>query len=237
MIELPGRRSFLQISFLQAAITAFPMAALAQEAEAPTPAKAICVKHGTDRFNEALTLGGANTYACKVSTKDTNGALFLLEEKNLRKGGPPRHVHHSQDEWFYVSRGRIHRRGRHREIPAGARRFAVRSTKSSPCVRTRRRKRWTIAHRLPTRRRDGAFLSRDCEDARPRERRKAVSSVRHGIAWTSAVCGLKAPHTAQLPAAFSAEHSSNLCYDVFQVKVRNRPERPQAAFFFCAPRN
>lgn len=105
MIELPGRRSFLQASFLQAAFAAFPVSVLTQDAEAQTPAKAVCVKHGADRLNEALELGGANTYACKVSTKDTGGALFLIEQKNLRKGGPPRHVHHSQDEWFYVVEG------------------------------------------------------------------------------------------------------------------------------------
>ncbi|MGC1483741.1 MAG: cupin domain-containing protein [Candidatus Acidiferrum sp.] len=105
MIELPGRRSFLQTSFLQAALAAFPMVAMTQETEAQTPTKAVCVKHDADRFNEALKLGGANTYACKVSTKDTNGALFLLEQRNLRKGGPPRHVHHRQDEWFYILDG------------------------------------------------------------------------------------------------------------------------------------
>lgn len=105
MIELPGRRSFLQASLFQAAFAAFPAMTLAQENAAQKQAKAVCVKHGADRFHEELKLGGTNPYTCKVSTKDTNGALFLIEQKNLRKGGPPRHLHHSQDEWFYVIEG------------------------------------------------------------------------------------------------------------------------------------
>ena len=100
MIELPGRRSFLQ-----AAMAALPLAALGQEVQSQKPGAAVLVKHGADRFNENLKLGGANLYACKVSSQDSNGALFIIEQKNLRKGGPPRHLHHSQEEWFYVMEG------------------------------------------------------------------------------------------------------------------------------------
>lgn len=105
MIELPGRRSFLQTALVQAVFGAIPATALAQENTTQGPAKAVCVKNGADRFNEELKLGGANTYACKVATNDSAGALFIIEQKNLRKGGPPRHLHHSQDEWFYVIEG------------------------------------------------------------------------------------------------------------------------------------
>lgn len=28
-----------------------------------------------------------------------------MENTSTRKGGPPRHLHHNQDEWFYVIRG------------------------------------------------------------------------------------------------------------------------------------
>jgi mannose-6-phosphate isomerase-like protein (cupin superfamily) len=43
--------------------------------------------------------------ACKVSTKDTGGAIYVFEHRNVGKGGPPRHVHHQQDEWFYAIQG------------------------------------------------------------------------------------------------------------------------------------
>ena len=41
----------------------------------------------------------------KVSTLDTDGALSVAEITSLHKGGPARHLHHEQDEWFYVLEG------------------------------------------------------------------------------------------------------------------------------------
>ena len=41
----------------------------------------------------------------KVSTLDTDGGLSVLEITSFDKGGPARHLHHEQDEWFYVVEG------------------------------------------------------------------------------------------------------------------------------------
>jgi len=41
----------------------------------------------------------------KVSSLDTDGGLFIIENSNDHKGGPPRHLHHEQEEWFYVVEG------------------------------------------------------------------------------------------------------------------------------------
>ena len=41
----------------------------------------------------------------KVLTRDTNGALFIMENRNMVRGGPPRHVHYEQEEWFYFVEG------------------------------------------------------------------------------------------------------------------------------------
>ena len=41
----------------------------------------------------------------KVSTLDTGGGLCVTEITSLEKGGPVRHLHHGQDEWFYVLEG------------------------------------------------------------------------------------------------------------------------------------
>jgi mannose-6-phosphate isomerase-like protein (cupin superfamily) len=46
-----------------------------------------------------------STLAFKVVTQDTQGSLFAMESTSLKKGGPPRHVHPHQDEWFYVLEG------------------------------------------------------------------------------------------------------------------------------------
>jgi len=40
-----------------------------------------------------------------VSAKDTGGGLYVFEHTDMGKGGPPRHLHHEQDEWFYAIHG------------------------------------------------------------------------------------------------------------------------------------
>jgi uncharacterized cupin superfamily protein len=40
-----------------------------------------------------------------VLTRDSSGDLFIFEHTNHKKGGPPRHLHHNEDEWFYVIAG------------------------------------------------------------------------------------------------------------------------------------
>lgn len=48
---------------------------------------------------------GITALAFKVATADTGGALFAIEQTNHAQGGPPRHVHPGQDEWFYAVEG------------------------------------------------------------------------------------------------------------------------------------
>jgi quercetin 2,3-dioxygenase len=48
---------------------------------------------------------GITTLAFKVATADTGAGLFVIEQTNHAKGGPPRHVHPDQDEWFYAVEG------------------------------------------------------------------------------------------------------------------------------------
>jgi mannose-6-phosphate isomerase-like protein (cupin superfamily) len=67
----------------------------------------ITVSAGTDRFQEdSLKIWGLIPLARKLSGADTDGALYVFEHRDMTiKGGPPRHVHHEQDEWFYVVQG------------------------------------------------------------------------------------------------------------------------------------
>ena len=44
---------------------------------------------------------GPNFIDFKVLTRETSGGLFVIENVCHEKGGPPRHVHPDQDEWFY----------------------------------------------------------------------------------------------------------------------------------------
>ena len=48
---------------------------------------------------------GLIPFAIKISSKDTAGQVLLFEHRDMGKGGPPRHIHFEQDEWFYVVKG------------------------------------------------------------------------------------------------------------------------------------
>lgn len=70
--------------------------------------RGVHVPAGTDRHGEnGLKIWGLIPLATKVSTQDSGGLLYLFQHTELGKGGPPRHVHHGQDEWFFVIRGRF----------------------------------------------------------------------------------------------------------------------------------
>jgi len=58
---------------------------------------------GQDRFSDGFNRYGT-TVDCKVSGKDTGGAMCVLEVSNT---GWPRHVNRDQDEWIYVVDGEV----------------------------------------------------------------------------------------------------------------------------------
>jgi mannose-6-phosphate isomerase-like protein (cupin superfamily) len=64
------------------------------------------VPAGGDRFRRQREIGFTRTVIdFKVSTLDTDGGLAICEITAFDKGGPVRHLHHEQDEWFYVVEG------------------------------------------------------------------------------------------------------------------------------------
>lgn len=67
--------------------------------------KAIHVPSGKDRFEQDVKIWGAIPLEVKVSSEDTDGNLFIFEHTDMSQGGPPRHLHFEQDEWFYVRKG------------------------------------------------------------------------------------------------------------------------------------
>jgi mannose-6-phosphate isomerase-like protein (cupin superfamily) len=68
------------------------------------PVKAFQVGADADRFGETLRyLNGR--FDCKVSAADTGGDLCIYDTFRTGKGGPPLHLHHDQDEWFFVREG------------------------------------------------------------------------------------------------------------------------------------
>jgi mannose-6-phosphate isomerase-like protein (cupin superfamily) len=67
------------------------------------PTTARFVAAGQDRLGEHRGLG-VSAIQFKVLPQDTPGVL-VLENTFHRPGGPARHLHHDQDEWFYVVEG------------------------------------------------------------------------------------------------------------------------------------
>ncbi len=64
---------------------------------------ALRVASGADLEGESRGLG-ISTIAFKVSSPNPSDP-FILENTFLAKGGPARHLHYDQDEWFYVLEG------------------------------------------------------------------------------------------------------------------------------------
>ena len=61
------------------------------------------VSAGQDRFGEYRGLG-ISSISFKVTPQDVDGIL-IIENRFREKGGPARHLHYYQDEWFYPLEG------------------------------------------------------------------------------------------------------------------------------------
>jgi mannose-6-phosphate isomerase-like protein (cupin superfamily) len=91
-------------SLLKMFLSAIPAAAVGKLAPAQTVSSGIKIAAGRDRFNKSRSIGVSST-TFKVATPDTAGALFAMEQANTKPGGPPRHLHHHEDEFWYVLAG------------------------------------------------------------------------------------------------------------------------------------
>ena len=95
-------------NFLLTSLFAVPFGAFARLKNFVRPNKGVKVVAGQDRYNGEIKFGGAHPNNLKVSSKDTDGDLCFFEGDSDSKGGPPLHIHHEQDEIFYVVQGKYH---------------------------------------------------------------------------------------------------------------------------------
>jgi quercetin dioxygenase-like cupin family protein len=93
------RRDFVQLSLLTSLITLKNKSILRDDDK-----KGFAVRSGKDRYQEELHIMGGQ-FDCKLSSKDTDGALLMYDTVRLTKGGPALHFHHAQDELFYIIKG------------------------------------------------------------------------------------------------------------------------------------
>jgi quercetin dioxygenase-like cupin family protein len=80
-------------------------AAAAGRGAATVAQSPVHVPNGRNRFEQELVIWGMIPLQIKVSTRDTAGSLFVFEHADMGRGGPPRHFHYEQDEWFYALKG------------------------------------------------------------------------------------------------------------------------------------
>jgi quercetin dioxygenase-like cupin family protein len=72
------------------------------KSSAPSPREFVLAA-SQDRFAKVRNLG-ISTITFKVAGEDSS-ELFIAENLMRAKGGPARHIHYTQDEWFFVRRG------------------------------------------------------------------------------------------------------------------------------------
>lgn len=97
------RRSFLRLYAALVSLMATPFYTQAKSKK--RDAKGFKVDAGKDRFDKSISLFEGDTFYTKVSTKDTDGDMYVFESSRIKDGGPSYHYHFNQDEWWYVLQG------------------------------------------------------------------------------------------------------------------------------------
>jgi mannose-6-phosphate isomerase-like protein (cupin superfamily) len=100
-----NRNSFLKLCLAAGSFLTAPFTVMANHFNKKRADKGIKVDAGKDRFGESISLFEGDSFFCKVSTKDTDGDVYIFESTRDKKGGPPLHYHFEQDEWWYILEG------------------------------------------------------------------------------------------------------------------------------------
>ena len=99
------RHSFLRLIASATAILTIPFSGYAKNKFRIRTGEGFNVGAGKDRFDKPITLFEGDTFFTKVSTKDTDGDMYVFESTRIKKGGPFLHYHYEQDEWWYILEG------------------------------------------------------------------------------------------------------------------------------------
>jgi quercetin dioxygenase-like cupin family protein len=87
----------------------------------PTGLEGGCMESGVLRAGEGQSVWVVgDRYTIKTSGEETGGAFALVEALVLPGGGPPPHIHHREDEAFYILEGELAFHVEGRDIIAGA---------------------------------------------------------------------------------------------------------------------
>jgi mannose-6-phosphate isomerase-like protein (cupin superfamily) len=99
-------------------------------AQTASSRRAAVAKPGENRFAFASEQQAQRT-ACKLTSDDSAGACSIFELGVPPRSGPPLHVHHREDEWYYVLSGEFlfEVDGEQSHLPAGGSIWAPRDAR------------------------------------------------------------------------------------------------------------
>lgn len=102
-----NRNSFLKVSLTASALLTAPFASTAKANTKKRIDKGIKVDAGKDRLDEPISLFEGDTFYTKVSSKDTDGDMYVYESTRVKEGGPAIHFHYDQDDFWYILKGKF----------------------------------------------------------------------------------------------------------------------------------
>lgn len=100
-----NRNSFFKGCIALGTFLIAPLEAISKVKSKTRVDKGLKVDAGKDRFNEPLTLFEGDIFHTKVSSKDSDGDIYIFESIREKKGGPRLHLHFEQDEFWYILEG------------------------------------------------------------------------------------------------------------------------------------
>lgn len=101
------RNLFLKACVAAGTLVALPFDLLAKSVKKYRVEGGFKVDSGKDRFDKSISLLEGDVFSTKVSTKDTDGDIYVFESTRVKEGGPSHHLHFDQDEWWYVLQGQF----------------------------------------------------------------------------------------------------------------------------------
>ena len=102
------RNSFLKLGLALGSLMAAPFTMYASIKNRNRDEKGFKVDAGKDRFDKSISPFEGDNFYTKVSTKDTDGDMYMFESTRIKEGGPILHTHYDTDEWWYVLQVNIH---------------------------------------------------------------------------------------------------------------------------------
>jgi len=99
------RSSFLKLGLAIGSLFSASLNVPARSKTRSREDKGFKVDAGKDRFDKSIAPFEGDVFYTKVSTKDTDGGMYVFESTRLKEGGPILHTHYDTDEFWYILQG------------------------------------------------------------------------------------------------------------------------------------